>query len=292
MLDRVSVIILKRKLFRNIQSHTTAPPRYSLPNQLLSFAPTIDPIPMTEYTLEDLAAAQQALKLANERMDNHRKANPTKHMADASRALVEVYDITLALKRSGLLPRTPAEEISWQLDQKHPDAESKQVAVLEGRLYQKRFTPVATSNSGKTVLRWGHAWAPLPTPDPPVDGAPPVFTFGSNRAGRHGKGAALFAAMERGAVAGIGEGHVGNAYALPTKLTPRETLPLPMIERHVQTFLAYAEASPQYTFQVTPIGCGLAGYTPEQIAPFFADAPDNCQLPEEFLSVLADRPRP
>ncbi|CAN7529059.1 hypothetical protein LJR168_003805 [Pseudoxanthomonas sp. LjRoot168] len=248
---------------------------------------------MTEYTLEDLAAAQQALKLANERMDNHRKANPTKHMADASRALVEVYDISLARKRTGLLPRTPAEEISWKLDQKHPDAESKQVAVLEGRLYQKRYSPVATSNSGKTVLRWAHTWAPLPTPEPPDPSAPPVFCFGSNSLkGIHGAGAALFAAQHRGAVKGIGEGHVGNSYAIPTKLTPRETLPLPIIERHVQTFLLYAEANPEYTFQVTPIGCGLAGYTPEQIAPFFADAPDNCQLPEEFLAVLADRPRP
>jgi len=67
-------------------------------------------------------------------------------------------------------------------------------------------------------------------------------------------------------------------------------LPLPSIQAHVAEFLDYARQRPSLTFQLTPIGCGLAGYRPEQIAPMFADAPANVQLPEAFAAVLAAGP--
>ena len=56
----------------------------------------------------------------------------------------------------------------------------------------------------------------------------------------------------------------------------------------VDRFIAFARQHQQYTFLVTPIGCGIAGYTPNEIAPFFADAKDltNVYLPESFLKVL------
>ncbi|QRD62671.1 hypothetical protein H8Z72_22640 (plasmid) [Xanthomonas citri pv. citri] len=107
----------------------------------------------------------------------------------------------------------------------------------------------------------------------------PTFVFGSNLAGRHGKGAALFARQYRGAIYGIGEGPQGNAYALPTKDAALRTLPLSTISVHVLRFLAYAEANPQQWFEVTKVGCGLAGYTEAEIAPLFRGAPDNCRLP-------------
>ena len=113
-----------------------------------------------------------------------------------------------------------------------------------------------------------------------------VFTFGSNTMGRHGKGAALFAVKHRGAVYGRGVGYQGNSYAIPTKNGQLQTLRLGVISGHVDHFLRFAAWRPDLRFQVTPIGCGLAGYRPEQIAPMFADAPDNCVLPEEFLEVL------
>ena len=116
--------------------------------------------------------------------------------------------------------------------------------------------------------------------------AEPIFVFGSNLAGRHGKGAALWAVKHRGAVNGVGIGEQGNAYAIPTKRTPWHTLPLSEIEAHVRAFLAYARLHPGLTFEVTPIGCGLAGYRPEQIAPMFQDAPGNCRLPDVFTAVL------
>lgn len=76
------------------------------------------------------------------------------------------------------------------------------------------------------------------------------------------------------------------AYAIPTKGYRLETLPLDRIKRAVEDFLTYAAAHPDLTFQLTPIGCGLAGYRPEQIAPMFRDAPSNVELPQEFLSAL------
>lgn len=114
----------------------------------------------------------------------------------------------------------------------------------------------------------------------------PVFVFGSNTAGRHGKGAALFARQQRGAIYGQGEGLQGNSYAIPTKgqLPDRTLVPLtlPEIHRHVQRFLAFATSRPDLEFEVTPIGCGLSGFTPAVIGPMFHGAPANCRLPVKF----------
>lgn len=117
----------------------------------------------------------------------------------------------------------------------------------------------------------------------------PVFVFGSNLAGRHGKGAALWARTNRGAIYGQGEGLQGNSYAIPTKgVSPKRNAPMPVlplweIDAYVHRFLEFARARPDLTFQVTPIGCGHAGYTPAEIAPMFTDAPANVTLPPEFL---------
>jgi hypothetical protein len=114
----------------------------------------------------------------------------------------------------------------------------------------------------------------------------PVFVFGSNLAGRHGKGAALWARQHRGAIYGQGFGRQGNSYAIPTKGKRIETLPLHVIREYVESFLWEAHHRPGEQYQLTPIGCGLAGYTPEQIAPMFKDAPPNVLLPDEFKAVL------
>lgn len=114
-----------------------------------------------------------------------------------------------------------------------------------------------------------------------------VFVFGSNLAGRHGKGAALAARQCYGAVYGQGIGRQGMAYAIPTKGRFLQSLSLDVIAGHVRDFLAHARENPEVTFNVTPIGCGLAGYSPEDIAPMFRGAPKNCELPLEFRAVLA-----
>nr|DAH84831.1 MAG TPA: NON-STRUCTURAL PROTEIN 3 PROTEIN, STRUCTURAL GENOMICS, MARSEILLES [Caudoviricetes sp.] len=114
----------------------------------------------------------------------------------------------------------------------------------------------------------------------------PVFVFGSNLAGRHGKGAALWAKQHRGAIYGQGEGYQGSSYAIPTKDERINTLPLFRIRNYVHLFKRFAREHPELTFHLTPIGCGLAGYTPEQIAPLFDDVPANVILPEEFSMAL------
>jgi hypothetical protein len=108
-----------------------------------------------------------------------------------------------------------------------------------------------------------------------------IFVFGSNLAGIHGAGAARDAYMEFDAEWGVGEGLTGECYALPTKDRNIETLPLDLIEVSVQKFLCFAEENPELRFLVTPVGTGLAGYTREEIAPMFADAPSNCYFEDE-----------
>jgi hypothetical protein len=111
-----------------------------------------------------------------------------------------------------------------------------------------------------------------------MSGKPTIFVFGSNKLGIHGKGAAREARVKWGAGVGVGSGRTGNAYALPTKLTPWDTLPLEEIRNHVDVFLLYAQAHPELHFYITRVGCGLAGYTEAQIRPLFDGAPDNCEF--------------
>jgi hypothetical protein len=108
----------------------------------------------------------------------------------------------------------------------------------------------------------------------------PIFVFGSNLAGRHGKGAALHARQTHGAVYGQGVGLQGNSYAIPTKDADLRPITLSIIRGYVQDFLAFARQHAELKFEVTRIGCGLVGYSDEQIAPMFKDAPTNCILPE------------
>lgn len=112
---------------------------------------------------------------------------------------------------------------------------------------------------------------------------PEIFVFGSNLAGRHGKGAALHALRNCGAVYGVGYGLTGAAYAIPTKDKFLRSLTLPEIRYYVDRFKDFARHRPDLMFKVTAIGCGLAGYKPDQIGPMFKGSPDNCQLPPEFI---------
>lgn len=114
-----------------------------------------------------------------------------------------------------------------------------------------------------------------------------IFVFGSNLAGRHGKGAALYARQHYFARLGDGIGRTGNAYAIPTKDASLRTLPLDTIRNCVDGFLTYARANPDLEFLVTAIGTGLAGYSHKQIAPMFRSAPDNCELPKEWAEFTA-----
>lgn len=103
-----------------------------------------------------------------------------------------------------------------------------------------------------------------------------IFVFGSNQRGIHGAGAALEAKKSYGAKLGNGYGHFGQSFAIPTKDTNIQTLPLVNIQQYVSGFINYAKQHPELSFKVTQIGCGLAGYKPVDIAPMFLDSPNNC----------------
>lgn len=118
-----------------------------------------------------------------------------------------------------------------------------------------------------------------------------IFVFGSNEAGRHGKGAAKLAMDRFGAKYGQAFGIQGQSFAIPTKNFDIKTLPLRDIGIYVQLFLLYVKIDPKNTFLVTEIGCGLAGYKPSEIAPLFKDCIDleNVYLPKSFWEVLKER---
>lgn len=113
-----------------------------------------------------------------------------------------------------------------------------------------------------------------------------IFVFGSNLAGRHGKGAALFALHNWGALYGVSQGLQGNSYAIPTKDHKLHPLPICEIDEHVCRFLKFARQNPGLLFIVTRIGCGLAGHTDSRIAPLFTGATTNCQFDEAWRPYL------
>ena len=104
-----------------------------------------------------------------------------------------------------------------------------------------------------------------------------VFVFGSNGLGAHNGGAAAMAVNKFGAIYGQAEGLQGQSYAINT-MDGFEV----MVEQ-VARFIEFAREHPELTFYVTEIGCGIAGYSPEEVAPLFADASENVVLPEAFM---------
>ena len=110
-----------------------------------------------------------------------------------------------------------------------------------------------------------------------------IFVFGSNLAGMHGGGAARIARLHFGAVMGQGIGLQGQSYAIPTMQGGVET-----IRPYVEDFIDFANHHPELHFLVTPIGCGIAGFEAEDIAPLFEKAKGmkNISLPESFWEVI------
>lgn len=111
-----------------------------------------------------------------------------------------------------------------------------------------------------------------------------IFVFGSNALGMHHGAAARVAYNEFGAEWGNGEGLQGQSYAIPTMEGLTNTMTA------VKRFIAFAREHTELMFLVTPIGCGIVGYFPEEIAPMFAEAAllENVYLPISFWKVLQE----
>ncbi|MBU9018207.1 hypothetical protein KTG24_10350 [Bacteroides fragilis] len=114
-----------------------------------------------------------------------------------------------------------------------------------------------------------------------------IFVFGSNLSGHHGGGAALLAMNKWGAIWGQGVGLQGQTYGIPTMQGGVET-----IRPYVDEFIQFANKHPEMTFLVTEIGCGIAGFPPQEIAPLFAKATttENIHLPQWFWDLLGKIP--
>ena len=110
-----------------------------------------------------------------------------------------------------------------------------------------------------------------------------IFVFGSNLAGAHGGGAALLAYRKFGAIWGQGVGLQGQSYGIPTMQGGVET-----IKPYVDEFIEFARHHRELKFLVTKIGCGIAGFRDDEIAPLFKDAlsQENIILPKEFVEVI------
>lgn len=117
-----------------------------------------------------------------------------------------------------------------------------------------------------------------------------VFVFGSNRQGRHGKGAALTACTKFGAIYGQSSGLQGNSYAIITKelRSNFEPVSLQEIKQGIDNFIIFAKDNKDLIFYVVELGCNLAYFKCEEIAPLFKEALniDNIYLPENFLENL------
>lgn len=103
-----------------------------------------------------------------------------------------------------------------------------------------------------------------------------IFVFGSNGVGAHLGGAAATAVAKFGAIYGQAEGLQGQSYAINTMDG------FEIMAEQVVRFIEFAKEHPELTFLVTEIGCGIAGYTPEEVAPLFKNEPKNVFLPKAF----------
>lgn len=119
----------------------------------------------------------------------------------------------------------------------------------------------------------------------PTDGRT-IFVFGSNLAGRHGKGAALVARRSFGAQYGNGEGPQGWSYAIPTKDEKLRVLHLSHITRSIEEFREHTKRNKHETYFVTRVGCGLAGFNDKTIALRFRGATRRCSFPIQWKEWL------
>lgn len=109
-----------------------------------------------------------------------------------------------------------------------------------------------------------------------------IFVFGSNKSGLHLGGAAAFALENFGAKMGVGEGLTGQCYAIPTMEG------INSFKEAVDKFEECVKEHPELKFLVTEVGCGIAGYTPEEVAPLFKKVSTypNVSLPISFWNVI------
>jgi len=110
------------------------------------------------YTLTDHSKAKAKIQALKAKWENYSGNNPNKFQADIADAMAELHSIEVELKKSGELAQTLIEKRDALLDEAFPNARSQQVVDWQGKKYMRRFSPVSTSLSGKTVKAWNKYW--------------------------------------------------------------------------------------------------------------------------------------
>lgn len=107
-----------------------------------------------------------------------------------------------------------------------------------------------------------------------------IFVFGSNLDGMHIGGAARIAHDKFGAIWGQGVGLQGQSYGIPTMHGGVDD-----IKPYIDEFIKFAKSHEEMMFLVTRIGCGIAGFKDEEIAPLFKECieMENIMLPRSFV---------
>lgn len=118
-----------------------------------------------------------------------------------------------------------------------------------------------------------------------------VFVFGSDMAGQHADGAAKTAVEHFGALNGVGRGWSGQSYAIPTMNEHLQQMPLSQIQHYINHFKIYTKNHSKIQYFVTSLGCGIAGYKIEEIAPMFKGISRNVILPQSFRPFV-EKPLP
>ena len=82
----------------------------------------------------------------------------TPHIDDYMQASIKKAEILACLKKQGLLALSEVEVISSALDFLHKRARNNAVVEYDGNAYQRRFSPLKLSKSGKVVRTWAKYW--------------------------------------------------------------------------------------------------------------------------------------
>ena len=107
-----------------------------------------------------------------------------------------------------------------------------------------------------------------------------IFVFGSNLNGNHAGGAAKLASERFDAEDGIGEGLTGQSYAFPTLDKDMNKVSVDALKESVKKLYKCANENTGKVFLLTKVGCGIAGFSEQEIAALFIDAPVNIIKPK------------
>lgn len=212
-----------------------------------------------------------------ETVDGKKSGKSFSFKVDPKRLVVFKTEATLKKKikwyveKSGVFKKEELNDVKYNMKE-FLEAWRKEVAIAQAEELKK--LEASPNNPGTRI-----------TPDRITRLAPnEVFVFGSNEQGLHYGGAAKAAHETFGAIMGQGNGLQGKSYAIPSMSG------IGVMGEYVKEFCEFAKAHPEKRFLVTEIGCGIAGYSVDEVAPLFECCRDvdNISLPASFWDFIGE----